>query len=62
MRQVAVERIHYRKPFLHFSATETIFIFRENRRFALKNNSGNLVLLINPTLYHLQQFTTLFWN
>ena len=36
MRQVAVERIHYRKPFLHLSATEAIFIFQEKRRFALK--------------------------
>ena len=62
MRQVAVEIIHYRKPFLHLSATEAIFIFQEKRRFALKNNSGNLVLLGNPTLYHLQQFTTLLWN
>ena len=62
MRQVSVETIHYRKPFKILVLPKQILFSKKSVASRLKNNSGNLVVLDNPSFFHLQQFTTLLWN
>ena len=63
MSLAAVETIHYRKPFLPFSAPEVIYIFQEKRRVAFEKQfreSGGIsqsCLLLFITIH-----MTLPWN